>query len=332
VSAKMKRREFISLLGGAAAAWPLKLRAQGERVPLVGILSNIIEDDPAMKARVDAFRQELEKFGWLPGRNVRIETRFGAVTPQQLQANAKELLALRPDVILANAPHVARTLQQASRTVPIVFVAVSDPIGGGLIATLARPGGNLTGLQNYEATITGKWLAMLKEIAPSTARAALVGNSHDGDFDHFFRAAESAAKSLAIDVEPIRVESAADIERAIEAIARVPNGSLVLPPDATTIQHRDLIIALAARRHVPAVYAFRFFVTAGGLMSYATDLVDQYRQAARYVNRILRGANPADLPVQAPNKFETVINLKTAKALGLTVPPAMLVAADEVIE
>jgi ABC-type uncharacterized transport system substrate-binding protein len=327
----MKRREFITLLG-AAAAWPLKVRAQGERVPLVGILSNIIEDDPAMKARVGAFRQELEKFGWLPGRNVLIETRFGAVTPQQLQANAKELLALRPDVILANAPHVARTLQQASRTVPIVFVAVSDPIGGGLIATLARPGGNLTGLQNYEATITGKWLAMLKEIAPSTARAALVGNSHDGDFDHFFRAAESAAKSLAIDVEPIRVESAADIERAIEAIARVPNGSLVLPPDATTIQHRDLIIALAARRHVPAVYAFRFFVTAGGLMSYATDLVDQYRQAARYVNRILRGANPADLPVQAPNKFETVINLKTAKALGLTVPPAMLVAADEVIE
>jgi len=329
----LKRRAFITLLGSAAAAWPLKVRAQqGERVPLVGILSNIIEDDPAMKARVGAFRQELEKFGWLPGRNVRIETRFGAVTPQQLQASAKELLALQPDVILANAPQVTRALQQASRTVPIVFVAVSDPIGAGLIASLARPGGNVTGLQNYEATITGKWLAMLKEIAPSTARAALVGSPRGGDFDHFFRAAESAAQSLAIDVVPIRVESAADIERAIEAIARVPNGSLVLPPDATTIQHRDLIIALAARRHVPAVYAFRFFVTAGGLMSYATDLLDQYRQAAGYVNRILRGANPADLPVQAPTKFETVINLKTAKALGLTVPPAMLVAADEVIE
>ena len=329
----MKRRAFITLLGSAAAAWPLKVRAQqGERVPLVGILSNIIEDDAAMKARVGAFRQELEKFGWLPGRNVRIETRFGAVTPQQLQASAKELLALQPDVILANAPQVTRALQQASRTVPIVFVAVSDPIGAGLIASLARPGGNLTGLQNYEATITGKWLAMLKEIAPSTARAALIGNPHGGDFDHFFRAAESAAQSLAIDVVPIRVESAADTERAIEAIARVPNGSLVVPPDATTIQHRDLIIALAARQHVPAVYAFRFFVTAGGLMSYATDLVDQYRQAAGYVNRILRGANPADLPVQAPTKFETVVNLKTAKALGLTVPPAMLVAADEVIE
>jgi ABC-type uncharacterized transport system substrate-binding protein len=180
------RRDFITLLGGAAAAWPLTARAQrGERVPLVGIISNIIEDDPAMKARVGAFRQELEKFGWLPGRNVRIETRFGAVTPQQLQATAKELLALQPDVILANAPQVTRALQQASRTVPIVFVAVSDPIGAGLIASLARPGGNVTGLQNYEATITGKWLTMLKEIAPSTARAALVGNPHDADFDHF---------------------------------------------------------------------------------------------------------------------------------------------------
>ena len=196
-------------------------------MPLVGILSNIIEDDAAMKERVGAFRQELEKFGWLPGRNVRIETRFGAVTPQQLQASAKELLALQPDVILANAPQVTRALQQASCTVPIVFVAVSDPIGAGLIASLARPGGNLTGLQNYEATITGKCLAMLKEIAPSTARAALIGNPRGGDFDHFFRAAESSAQSLAIDVVPIRVENAADTERAIETIARVPNGSLV---------------------------------------------------------------------------------------------------------
>jgi len=329
----VKRREFITLLGGTAVGWPLSVRAQqGERVPLVGILSNIIEDDLAMKARVGAFRQELEKFGWLPGRNVRIETRFGAVTPQQLQASAKELLALQPDVVLANAPQVTRALQQASRTVPIVFVAVSDPIGAGLIASLARPGGNVTGLQNYEATITGKWLAMLKEIAPSTARAALVGSPRGGDFDHFFRAAESAAQSLAIDVVPIRVESAAEIERAIETFAHQPNGSLVLPPDATTIQSRDLIIGLAARHRLPAVYAFRFFVTGGGLMSYATDLVDQYGRAAAYVDRILRGANPADLPVQAPTKYETVVNLKTAKALGLTVPSGLLVAADEVIE
>jgi ABC-type uncharacterized transport system substrate-binding protein len=328
----IRRREFITLLGGAAA-WPLAARAQQpERIRLVGVLSNIPEDDAAMKARFAAFRQELERLGWLQSRNFRIETRFGAVTPQQLQASAKELLALQPDVILANAPHVTRALQQASRTVPIVFVALSDPIGAGLIASLARPGGNVTGLQNYEATITGKWLAMLKEIAPSTARAALVGNPHDADFDHFFRAAESAARSLAIDVVPIRVESAADIERAIETFARQPNGSLVLPPDGTTIQNRDLIVGLTARHRLPAVYAFRFFVTAGGLMSYATDLVEQYRRAAAYVDRILRGANPADLPVQAPTKYETIINLRTAKALGLTVPSGLLVAADEVIE
>ena len=216
--------------------------------------------------------------------------------------------------------------------IPIVFVGVSDPIGAGFIASLARPGGNLTGLQNYEATITEKWLAMLKEIAPSVARAALVGNPYSTDFDYFLQASERWRRCLRSISCPFEWGDAAEIERAIEAIARVPNGSLVLPPDSTTIQHRDLIIALAARHHVPAVYAFRFFVTAGGLMSYATDLVDQYRQAAGYVNRILRGANPADLPVQAPTKFETAVNLKTAKALGLTVPPAMLVAADEVIE
>jgi putative ABC transport system substrate-binding protein len=237
-------------------------------------------------------------------------------------------------VILANAPHVARELQQASRTIPIVFVAVSDPIGAGLIASLARPGSNLTGLQNYEATIAGKWLAMLKEIAPSVQRAALIGNPYTtGDFDYFLEAAKTLAPSLAIEIVPVRVgHMPLDVERAIETFAHQPNGSLVLPPDATTIQNRDLIIGLAARHRLPAVYAFRFFVTGGGLMSYATDLVDQYRRAAAYVDRILRGANPADLPVQAPTKYETIINLKTAKALGLAVPPGLLVAADEVIE
>jgi ABC-type uncharacterized transport system substrate-binding protein len=332
---QVRRREFITLLGGAAAAWPLAARAQQpERMRLVGVLSNIPEDDAAMKARFAGFRQELERLGWLQSRNVHIETRFGAVTPEQIHASAKALLALQPDVILANAPHVARELQQASRTIPIVFAAVSNPIGAGLIASLAWPGSNLTGLQNYEATITGKWLAMLNEIAPSVQRAALIGNpySYTTDFDYFLKAAESAAQLLAIDVVPIRVESAADIERAIETFAHQPNGSLVLPPDATTIQNRDLIIGLAARHRLPAVYAFRFFVTGGGLMSYATDLVDQYRRAAAYVDRILRGANPADLPVQAPTKYETTINLKTAKALGLAVPSGLLVAADEVIE
>jgi putative ABC transport system substrate-binding protein len=329
----MKRREFITLFGGAAATWPLTVRAQqADRVKRIGVLMGAMpENNPEVQARLAAFRQGLEKLGWAEGRNIRIDYRF-ALPGAQMEALAKELVALHPDVILAHATPAAVALHRETRTIPVVFASIGNPIGFGLIASLARPGGNFTGLTTYEASIAGKWLAMLKEIAPSTARAALVGNPYDGDFDHFFRAAESAAQSLAIDVAPIRVESAADIERAIEAIARVPNGSLVLPPDGTTIQHRDLIIALAARRHVPAVYAFRFFVTAGGLMSYATDLVDQYRQAAGYVNRILRGANPADLPVQAPTKFETVVNLKTAKALGLTVPPAMLVAADEVIE
>jgi putative ABC transport system substrate-binding protein len=328
----MKRREFITLLAGAAA-WPLAARAQqSERMRLVGVLSNIPEDDAAMKARFAAFRQELERLGWLQSRNVHIETRFGAVTSEQIHASAKVLLALQPDVILANSPYVARELQQASRTTPIVFVGVSDPIGAGLIASLARPGSNLTGLQNYEATITGKWLAMLKEIAPSVQRAALIGNPYTTDFDYFLEAAKTLAPSLAIEIVPVRVGHPLDVERAIETFAHQPNGSLVLPPDATTIQNRDLIIGLAARHRLPAVYAFRFFVTGGGLMSYATDLVDQYRRAAAYVDRILRGANPADLPVQAPTKYETIINLKTAKALGLAVPSGLLVAADEVIE
>ena len=327
------RREFITLLGGAVAAWPRVTAAQQpERMRLVGVLSNIPEDDAAMKARFAAFRQELERLGWLQSRNVHIETRFGAVTSEQIHASAKALLALQPDVILANSPYVARELQQASRTIPIVFVAVSDPIGAGLIASLARPGSNLTGLQNYEATITGKWLAMLREIAPSVQRAALIGNPYTTDFDYFLEAAKTLAPSLAIEIVPVRVGHPLDVERAIETFAHQPNGSLVLPPDATTIQNRDLIIGLAARHRLPAIYAFRFFVTGGGLMSYATDLVDQYRRAAAYVDRILRGANPADLPVQAPTKYETIINLKTAKALGLAVPSGLLVAADEVIE
>ena len=217
--------------------------------------------------------------------------------------------------------------------IPIVFVAVSDPIGAGLIASLARPGSNLTGLQNYEATITGKWLAMLKEIAPSVQRAALIGNPYDTDFDYFLEAAETLAPSLAIKIVPVRVENLPiDIERAIETFARQPNGSLVLPPNGTTIQNRDLIIGIAARHRLPAVYAYRFFVTAGGLMSYATDLVDQYRRAATYVYRILTGTDASELPVQAPDTFQFVINLRTAKAQGISIAPLLLSRADEVIE
>jgi putative ABC transport system substrate-binding protein len=329
----MKRREFITMLGGAAAGWPLAARAQqGERMRRIGLLSNLTEDDPQMKARFGAFRQGLEKLGWSEGRNVRTDTRFGVVDAEQIQVRAKELLALQPDVILANAPPVIRVLQQMNPTIPIVFVAVSDPIGAGLIASLARPGGNFTGLQNYEASITGKWLAMLKEIEPRLTRTALVGNPKTTDFDYFLRASKAVAPSLAIDILPLGVENAADIEHAIGSFARVPNGGLMLPPDGTTILHRNLIIALAARHRLPAVYALSFFVAAGGLMSYSTDLNDQYRRAATYVDRILRGDKPADLSVQAPTKYETVVNLKTARALGLTVPPGLLVAADEVIE
>jgi putative ABC transport system substrate-binding protein len=327
------RRKFITLLGGAAAAWPLAARAQqDDRIRRIGVLAAQAEDDRDIQARLDGFRQGLQRLGWSEGRNLQIDYRFAAGRADRFQPLAIELIALRPDVILAQTPPVVAVVQRESRAIPIVFVDVSDPIGPGFVASLARPGGNLTGVISFEASITGKWLAMLKEIAPGLARVALVSNSKTSSFDYFQRAAEATAPSLGIELVPNQVETAAEIERAIEVFARVPNGGLVLPPDSTTILHRDLVIALAARHRLPAVYAFRFFVAAGGLMSYSIDFVERYRQAAGYVDRILKGAKPADLPVQAPTKFETVLNLKTAKALGLPVPPGLLVAADEVIE
>jgi putative ABC transport system substrate-binding protein len=329
----MRRRAFISLLGGAAIAWPLAARAQqGERVRRIGALIAYAEDDPETKARLAGFRRGLERRGWSEGRNVRIDTRFAAGGTDPYRPLAKELIALQPDVILAHTTPIAAALQRETQAIPIVFVNVSDPIGSGFIASLARPGGNLTGVMHYEASITGKWLALLKEIEPRLARAALLANRKTTPYDYFLRAAEALAPSLAIELVPEPIENATDIERAIATFARVPDGGLVLPPDATTILHRDLIIALAARHRLPAVYTASFFVEAGGLMSYGTDQVDMFRQAASYVDRILRGDKPADLPVQAPTKYETVVNLKTAKALGLTVPPGLLVAADEVIE
>jgi ABC-type uncharacterized transport system substrate-binding protein len=328
----MRRREFIGLLGGAAA-WPLAARAQpSERMRRIGVLAAFAEDDPDTQASLPAFRQGFERLGWSQGRNVRIDIRFARANVGQHQALAKELVALQPDVIIAQTTPVATALQRESRTLPIVFVYVSDPVGSGFAASLARPGGNLTGLLLYEAGITGKWLAMLREIAPRMVRAALVANPKTPIYGYFLRAAEAIAPSLAIELVPSPVETAADIERAIESFARAPNGGLFLPPNATIVLHRDLIIALAARHRLPAVYAFRQFVAAGGLMSYGIDQVDMWRQAASYVDRILRGANPADLPVQAPTKYETAINVKTARALGLSVPPGLLVAADEVIE
>jgi ABC-type uncharacterized transport system substrate-binding protein len=329
----MKRREFIMLVGGAAAAWPLAARAQQpERMRRIGVLMNFVEDDPETKARLAAFRQGLGKRGWSEGSKVRLDYRFAAASAERYPALAKELVALQPDVILAHSTGVTAALQRESRAIPIVFVNVSDPIGSGFIAGLARPGGNITGVVHFEASVVGKWLAMLKEIAPRLARAALMGNRKTTPFDYFLRSAQAVAPSLAIEVVPGHVETAADIDRSIESFARVPDGGLVLPPDAMTLTHRDLIVGLAAQHRLPAVYAVQTFVAAGGLMSYGTDQNDMFRLAASYVDRILRGDKPADLPVQAPTRFETTVNLRTAKALGLTVPPGLLVAADEVIE
>ena len=330
---RLKRRELITLLGGAAAAWPLLARAQqGERMRRIGVLVNSAEDEPDMQARLAGFRQGLEKLGWsgpqCPHRLLALRRR----RPDQFQVLAKELVVLQPDVILAHSPPIAAALQRESRAIPIVFVSVSDPIGSGFVASLARPGGNLTGLLNFEAGITGKWLAMLKEIAPRLARAALVANPKTTAYDYFLRAAEAAAASLAIELVPSRVETAADIERAIVASRACRTAACFCRRMARASSNRDLIIALAARHRLPSVYAIRGFVAAGGLMSYGTDQDEIFRQAASYVDRILRGAKPADLPVQAPTKYETSLNLKTAKALGLDVPPSLLVRADEIIE
>jgi len=330
----MRRREFIGLLGGAAATWPLAARAQQvDRMPRVGVLIGYAEDDPEVKARLAAFRAGLAKRGWSEGRNVQIEYRFAAGTPDQYPAFAKELIALHPDVILAHTTSVAAAVQRETHTIPIVFVNVSDPIGSGFIANLARPGGNMTGVLHYEAGIVGKWLALLKDIAPDLARIGLLGNPKTTPFDYFLRSAEAAAASQSVEIIPDRVESsAADIERALRALAASPNSGLLVAPDATTVVHREQIIALAARHRLPAVYPFNYFVGAGGLLAYGTDQLEMFRQTANYVDRILRGAKPVDLPVQAPIRYETSINLKTAKALGLTVPNGLLVAADEVIE
>jgi putative ABC transport system substrate-binding protein len=329
----MNRREFITLLGGAAAAWPLAARAQqADRVRRIGLLIPQAEDDPEVLPRLAALRQGLERLGWSESRNLRIDIRYAAASPDQYSIFAKQLVALQPDVVMANSGPIALALQRETRTIPIIFTGASDPIGMGLVASLARPSGNITGLLLMEASITGKWFAMLKEIAPGLKRVALVGNPKTMPYDYYLQAAEALAPALAAELVPLRVETAADYERGFESFARVPNGGLVLPPDSTGTLHRNLITALASRYRLPAVYANRAFMTAGGLMAYGIDNIDTYRQAATYIDRVLRGEKPADLPVQAPTKYETVLNLKTAKALGLTVPDLLLVRADEVIE
>jgi putative tryptophan/tyrosine transport system substrate-binding protein len=330
----MRRRDFITLLGGAAAAWPLTAGAQQpDRVRRIGVLVHDLQTRAEWQQRIAAFQQGLERHGWLEGRNINIELRSSANNYDRLQPLAQEVVALKPDVILATPTPAVQVLQQETRTIPIVFVQASDPIGSGLVASLARPGGNITGFLLYEDSITGKWLGMLKEIAPHLMRAVLVGHPKNPNlYAYFLRTAKAIAPSLGIEVLAGAVENAGDIERFVESFARVPNGGLVFPPDSITEEHRDLVIALAARNRLPAVYVWRHFVTAGGLMSYGTDVLYQYREAGSYVDRILRGANPANLPVEAPTKYETVLNLKTAKALGFDVPPTLLVRADEVIE
>jgi len=329
----MERRTFITLVGGAAA-WALPARAQQpDRIRRVGVLMGLAEDDPDSKARLGALRQGLEKLGWSEGRNIHLDVRFALpADEQQVQMRVKELLAASPDVVAAQTTALTAAFRRESRNVPIVFVAVGDPIGAGFIANLARPGSNLTGLTLYDGSVAGKWLAMLKEIDPRVARAAFIINPKTSSFPLLARETETMAQSLGVELALSPIENAGDIGRVIESFASLPNGGLVFPPNATTSANRDLIVALAAKYRLPAVYAWREFVTAGGLMSYGTDFVELFGQAASYVDRILRGSSPAELPVQAPTRYQTVLNLKTAKALDLTVPASLLVAADEVIQ
>jgi ABC-type uncharacterized transport system substrate-binding protein len=327
----MRRREFITLLGGAAAMWPLAARAQqpgGMR--RVGILMPLTADDPYDQARLAAFLQGLQEAGWSVGRNLRIDTRWGG-NFDRIRRSAMELVALAPDVILTIGTNSAIALQQASRTVPIVFTAVTDPAGGGLVESLARPGGNMTGFAMIGFVTGAKWLELLKEIAPGVRRAAILRDTSPAGVGTF-AAIQAVAPSLGLDASPVGAQDAGDIERAITAFTRSANGGLIVVPNNTTIVHRKLIIALAAKLHLPAVYGYRLFVTEGGLICYGPDIVDQCRRAASYADRILKGEQAANLPVQEPTKFELVINLKTARALGLEVPPTLLARADEVIE
>jgi putative tryptophan/tyrosine transport system substrate-binding protein len=328
----VQRREFITLLGGAAAGWPLCARAQQpERVRRIGVLMYWPADDAEGQARLAAFAQALKQLGWSDGRNLRIDTRWA--TADDIHRHAAELAALAPDVLLAGTgTATVAALLQATRTVPIVFVTVIDPVGAGFVASLANPGGNATGFTIYEYSMSGKWLELLKQIAPRVARAAVLRDPAVASGIGQFGAVQIVAPSLGVELSTVDVRDAVEIERAVAAFASGPNGGLIVTGSALGIVHRKLITTLAARHKLPAVYPARFFVTAGGLISYGPDLLDQYRRSAGYVDRILKGEKPAELPVQAPTKYELVINLSAAKALGLDVPATVLARDDEVIE
>jgi ABC-type uncharacterized transport system substrate-binding protein len=329
----MRRREFITLLGGAAAAWPLAARAQhGERMRRIGVLMPFPADDTESQARIGAFLQTLALSGWTIGRNVRIDTRWGAGDPERIRTHAAELVALATDVILAHANAAVGALQQVTRSVPIVFPIAGDPVAAGFVESLARPGGNITGFMQFEFGLSGKWLELLKEVAPNVTRVAVFRDPIMGSGISQFAVIQAMATSLRVDVSPVSPRDASEIERAVDAFARSPNGGLIVTAGAGQALHRDMIITLAARHKLPAVYFERSFVAAGGLICYGPDPIDQYRRAAGYVDRILKGEKPADLPVQAPTKYETVLNLKAAKSLGLDVPATVLARADEVIE
>ncbi|SRR5712691_1233300 len=329
-----RRREFVTLLGSAAAVWPLAAYAQQiERMRRISVLLGLAETDAGTKRYVQEFRRSLQALGWIEGQNVEIVYRYAAGNPERARALARELVALQPDLLVGHTTPVAAALQQATRTIPIVFVSITDPVIGGFVASLARPGGNMTGFTNYEFAMGAKWLEILKEIAPSTARVSLMLNPETGAYyTEYLRSVEAVALSFAVQATLAPVHNAGEIERVIVALAREPGGGLIVLPSASITANIKLIIELVARHQLPAVYPFRGYAVEGGLVSYGIDVTELFRRATSYVDRILKGDKPADLPVQLPTKFELVVNLKTAKALGFTIPESFLLRADEVIE
>jgi putative tryptophan/tyrosine transport system substrate-binding protein len=328
----MNRREVITVLGGASLAWPLAALAQQPAVRRIALLLPATVDDAEFQARLGAFLQGLEKLGWSVGRDVHIDIRWATARADNIRRHAAELAARPPDIILAHGASAMGPLQQAPRTVPIIFVNVADPVGAGFVDSLARPGGNVSGFMSIEYSMGGKWLELLKNIAPGVTQAAVLRDPTQGSGTSQFAAIQAVAPSLRVEVNPVNLRNAGEIERALAEFARAPNGGLIVTAGGLAIRHRDLIVSVAARHRLPSVYFERLFVTAGGLISYGVSEIDQYRRAAGYIDRVLKGEKPADLPVQAPTKYETVINLKTAKALGLAVPASVLARADEVIE